>query len=247
MGTIRGDLVIYDAPSKAVRVKAQPAHTKGVYCLAQALLQGAPVVASGGADFQVKFWSMEGRLLTLSGHHHGAVRALLPLPPLAGPASTGLPSLWSCSDDGTIFCWSDANGDGVVDESEGRSLTSSGGKACNALLAVGSPGAEEVWAGFDDGLVCVYGREAVRAGVELRRHRAPVSALVQMGGQVLQSCCPCIVADARRCCPSPLPRHSCGRGAWPPQRCNLPRLQAPGYLGLVPLTLLLSSSRCLRE
>ena len=53
VGTIRGDIVVYDAASRAVRIKAQPAHTKGVYCLALTALQGNPVVASGGADFQV--------------------------------------------------------------------------------------------------------------------------------------------------------------------------------------------------
>ena len=74
---------------------------------------------------------MAGQPLTLSGHHHGAVRALLPLPPPAGGAG-GPPHLWSASDDGTIFAWSDAAGDGVVDEAQGRSLTSSGGKASAA-------------------------------------------------------------------------------------------------------------------
>lgn len=130
----------------------------------------------------MKFWSLTGSFITQSGHHSGAVRALLPLPPIGDVP--GPPHLWSASDDGTIFAWCDKASSGKVLEEDGRKMTSSGGKACNVLLAVGIHGAEEIWAGYDDGLICVFGREGSFPGAELRRHRAPVSSLVDMGAQV---------------------------------------------------------------
>ena len=55
-------------------------HSGGVSCLLHCQHQGRPVMLSAGADFQVKTWSGDGKLLRTSGHHHASVEALAAVP-----------------------------------------------------------------------------------------------------------------------------------------------------------------------
>ena len=46
-------------------------------------------MVSAGADFQVKVWNTEGKLLRTSGHHHASVEALAALPSSTGTSMVG--------------------------------------------------------------------------------------------------------------------------------------------------------------
>ncbi|KAK9868429.1 hypothetical protein WJX84_002565 [Apatococcus fuscideae] len=147
-------------------------HSGGVSCLLHCQHQGRPVMLSAGADFQVKLWSSEGKLLRTSAHHHASVEALATAP---SNASTNM--VWTGSSDGTLFAVpisSEPSGPAEAPLARRIKATAVAGITC--IVPVGSL----MWVGRANGSISVFnpGSEAMLSEVTSRSARISCMGVV---------------------------------------------------------------------
>ena len=99
-GTESGPILVFDKGSRKL-VRELHKHAGGVHCIAQAPASASRgFVCSGGADWKLIMWSLDGKFIRSLAGHTGGVRCVLVL---------GM-SLWTGSDDGSVRVWDAAYG-----------------------------------------------------------------------------------------------------------------------------------------
>lgn len=168
-GTESGPILLFDKASR--RLTSEARHHSGcvhvVACSAPSA-GGKGFVVSGGADWRVVMWSMEGTLIKVFPGHTGCVRTLIVL---------GM-TLWSGADDGCIRVWDAAFGLFDLETKPCVAQLTGHSGAVHHLL----PHTEGVLSCAADGTVRCWqpggGRECIR---EVRLPCGPVYSLVPMG------------------------------------------------------------------
>ena len=184
VGGAAGDLSVYSLKSpvdgKLVQhghPKTKPilAHDKGVWSIANVRDR---FVVTGGADFQVRVWNVDGTPRAASHHHSGAVKCILDFP----PTDTLPPAVWTGALDGRVFAWDDPNDDGRIRENDGMFLPGASKAGVTAMCA--HPDGHEAWVGYDDGRIRVFARQNGFVKNDAQMHSKAVSCLVPMGDHV---------------------------------------------------------------
>ena len=184
VGGAAGDLSVYSLRSpvdgrlvKHGHPKTRPvlAHDKGVWTIANVRDR---FVVTGGADFQVRVWNVDGSPRAASHHHSGAVKCVLDFP----PTDTLPPAVWTGALDGRVFAWDDPDDDGRIRENDGMFLPGPSKAGVTAMCA--HPDGHEAWVGYDDGRVRVFARQNGFVKNDAQMHSKAVSCLVPMGDHV---------------------------------------------------------------
>jgi hypothetical protein len=164
-------------------------------------------LVSGGADFQVRSWTLEGEAVGASGHNHAPVQCLLAVQPPPGSSGGGSGGaggvVWCGAGDGLVSVWRDPDGSGRLDQGW-QELPPEGQKgACSLLLVPGTAGrsggsssgrspasasADAVWVGCSDGRVLMYGVGGGRLLGAARVQAGPVQVMACVGRQVRRVC-----------------------------------------------------------
>lgn len=199
-----GKIALFDVNTAELKTKTFAAHQGEILCVRPG--PGDQYVVTGGVDFNTKSWQPNGTPLVASKYHHGAVECLLFTQLEGGDSSSTthkrqdggsgcagskggavvpLPEaaaakLWTGSADGTVFCWADAKGDGMIADGDGKSIKLEGGK----VRSLGLWGTC-VWAGMDDGRINVL-RVSDGSAVKTIKsaHSGPVLSLQPVGDQM---------------------------------------------------------------
>ncbi|KAK9813071.1 hypothetical protein WJX72_008417 [[Myrmecia] bisecta] len=173
-----GNIVVYDNNGE-VKKKPFNAHNREILCIkASPPLPslGRQFVVTGGWDFTLKTWDVDGKALGSRGHHHGAVECVL-----VTVSAAGKHKVWSGSADGTAFVWTDEAGDGDISKGDSRALKNpSGSGVCSLVAAAGG----SVWAGTVDGRVLVWGAQDEELKQDKAVHSEKVSCLEAVGSHV---------------------------------------------------------------
>ncbi len=188
VGGAAGDLTVFSArspvdggfaPRGAIKSKPFLAHDKGVHVV---LNVRDRYVVTGGADFQTRVWSCDGKPACASHHHSGAVKCAIDFAP--DPFDATLPpAVWTGASDGKVFAWDDVEGTGAMKESGGRFLSGASAAGVSAMCA--HPDGHEAWVGYDDGRLRVFARQNGFVKNDARTmHSKAVTALVPMGDHV---------------------------------------------------------------
>ena len=227
-GTADGPILIFDRQSRRLLHEAR-VHTGGVKCICPAPSAGGRgFVVSGGADWRMNMWQMDGsRVIKTFSGHTGGVRCATVL---------GL-EIWTGSDDGTIRVWEAACGLFSLESEPCRATLSGHGGAVHALLAHSDgmlscsadgtvrcwrpggsheclkevslpcgpvyslvPMGRQVWAAGADGTIVSFdGATLDLAGPARNAHSGFISGLCHMQARTTRGCWSFSTADGRVC------------------------------------------------
>ncbi len=170
-GTQAGPILVFDKSTRKIRQELQK-HAGGVHCLAQAPAGASRgFVCSGGADWKLVMWSLEGKFIKSFAGHTGGVRCALVL---------GM-TIWTGSDDGTVRVWDAAHGLFQLSCDPCRAVLSGHAGAIHCLLAH----SEGVLSSGADGVVrCWKAGGAHECLREASLACGPAYAMVPMGKHV---------------------------------------------------------------
>lgn len=174
-GTEAGPILVFDRNRK-LQLQARQ-HSGGVHCICAAPKAGGRgFVVSGGSDWRLNMWHLDGTLMkTLSGHT-GGVRCALVI---------GM-EIWTGSDDCTVRVWDAAHGVFQLETQPCRAMLSGHTGAVHCLLAH----SDGVLSCAADGTVRVWKAGGGRGGQlheclrEVSLRCGPVYQLVPMGRSV---------------------------------------------------------------
>lgn len=197
-----GELFAISLSDASVKVKAFEAHKGSVQCICS--LPSCSAVLSGGSDFALKAWrSPSGEHMLTRNAHHGAVKAIITVPPQKTSSTSSdvfhkeHGAIWTAAGDGAILRWPqlytsllqhEAQGnDARGNDAEQVTVKKAGGPgvACLASIKPRWNGRRTVWAGFDDGSVRVYNSDSASLEAEHTSvHRGCVSCIADAGSLV---------------------------------------------------------------
>ncbi|KAL2643067.1 hypothetical protein R1flu_010654 [Riccia fluitans] len=173
-GLANGNIMILNLETKSLKGQIIHAHDAAVNCITV----GIQCAWSGGDDFLIKKWDMEGVELFSYNHHHGFIKDLLVL--RNDPADRHI-RLWGASSDTSISV-------AAMQDSEAQHILSSDIKILNAhskgvsALCLVMPDA--IWSGYEDGSIVVWSALGVLRKQVQQAHRGPVGSFVVMGAHV---------------------------------------------------------------
>ncbi|KAL3696300.1 hypothetical protein R1sor_010376 [Riccia sorocarpa] len=174
VGLANGNIMILNLETKTLKGQMIHAHDAAVNCIAV----GIQCAWSGGDDFLIKKWDLQGVELFSYNHHHGFIKDLLIL--RNGSAESRI-KLWGASSDTSISVAALQDNIGQHTSSSDIKMLNAQSKGVSALCLVS---ADAIWSGYEDGSIVVWSSLGVLRGQVQQAHRGPVGSFVVMGAHV---------------------------------------------------------------
>ncbi|KAH8943905.1 hypothetical protein BDL97_13G079800 [Sphagnum fallax] len=169
LGFSNGDIAIMSIESTIIGFRWR-AHPGGVSCI----VAGTNSVWSGGVDFTIRKWGLDGQTLSSYSYHHSAIRWVLMVKEFPDKSAV---QLWSSSDTTIAVAL-------LLDDVEHHEMVSnvhilSGhARIVSVLCQVGS---DTVWSGSEDNTIRVWSCFDMSCMHVLSGHRGSICSMVELG------------------------------------------------------------------